>query len=49
LVFLALVICYTFRAKCSDVGLCCWLLTIKRDIVGENQAEHQELEMGVKE
>lgn len=47
--FLAILVRYGFKSKCSDVGLCCGLLTIKRDIQGENQAEHQELEMGVGE
>ena len=47
--FLAVLIRYGFKSKCSDVTLCCGCLTIKRDIKGEVEAEHMELENGVKE
>ena len=49
--FFGLVVRYGFKSKCSDVGLCCGLITIKRDIEGEIKAEHQEnqeLEFGSK-
>ena len=48
--FFGLVVRYGFKSKCSDVGLCCGLITIKRDIDGEIKAEHQEnqeLELGL--
>ena len=47
--FLAVLVRYGFKSKCSNVGLCFGLLTIQRDIQGEIQAEKNELEMGVKE
>jgi len=39
---------YSFKSKCSDVGLCCGLIHIERDIEMEIKAEQQELEAGVK-
>lgn len=47
--FLAILVRYGFKSKCTDVKLCCGLLNIKRDIESENQCERQELEMGIKE
>lgn len=40
---------YSFKSKCSDVGLCCGLINIKRDIEAEVEAERNELELGEKE
>jgi hypothetical protein len=37
--FLALVVRYGFKSKCSDVNCCFGIISIKRDIAGENQAE----------
>jgi hypothetical protein len=37
---------YAFKSKCSDVGLCCGLVHIERDIQRENEAEKNELELG---
>jgi len=39
---------YSFKSKCSDVGLCCGLIHIERDIEMEIKAEQQELEAGEK-
>jgi len=39
---------YSFKSKCSDVGLCCGLIHIERDIEMEVKAEQQELEAGEK-
>jgi hypothetical protein len=41
--FLAVLVRYGFKSKCSDVSICCGLLSIKRDIVGEVKAEQMEL------
>jgi hypothetical protein len=41
--FLAVLVRYGFKSKCSDVSLCCGLLTIRRDIQGEVKAEQIEL------
>ena len=38
---------YSFKSKCSDVGLCCGLIHIERDIEMEVKAEQAELEAGV--
>ena len=46
---IGLLIRYGFKSKCSDVALCCGLISIKRDIEAENQMEEKELEMGIKE
>jgi hypothetical protein len=39
---------YAFKSKCSDVGLCCGLIHIERDIEMEVKAEQAELDAGVK-
>lgn len=36
---------YSFKSKCSDVGLCCGLIQIKRDIEAEVESEKNELEL----
>jgi hypothetical protein len=41
--FLAVLVRYGFKSKCSDVSLCCGLLSIKRDIGGEVKTEQMEL------
>lgn len=41
--FLAVLVRYAFKSKCSDVSLCCGLLAVKRDIQGEVKAEQLEL------
>lgn len=43
---LALVVRYGFKSKCSDVGCCFGLITIKRDIAGENAAEEKQAGLG---
>jgi hypothetical protein len=45
---LGICIRYTFKSKCSDVGLCCGLVHIERDIEMEVKAEQAELDAGVK-
>lgn len=40
---LALVVKYGFKSKCSDVSLCCGLITIHRDI--DQEIEEQKLEV----
>lgn len=40
---LGVLIRYSFKSKCSDVGLCCGLIKIKRDIEAEVEAEALEL------
>ncbi len=47
--FLALVVKYGFKSKCSDVKLCCGLIRIKRDTEAENRCEEKELELGIKD
>lgn len=42
---LGVLIRYSFKSKCSDVGLCCGLIKIKRDIEAEVEAERNELEL----
>lgn len=44
--FLAVVVRYGFKSKCSDVSLCCGLLAIKRDVKEEVKAEQIELSLG---
>ncbi len=39
---LALLVKYSFKSKCSDVSLCCGLITIHRDI--NQEIEEQKLE-----
>jgi len=39
---LALLVKYSFKSKCSDVSLCCGLITIHRDI--DQEIEEQKLE-----
>jgi len=46
---LGVLIRYSFKSKCSDVGLCCGLIKIKRDIDAEVEAEKNELELSDKE
>ena len=38
----ALLIRYSFKSKCSDVSLCCGLITIHRDIEQEIQEQKME-------
>lgn len=38
----ALLIRYSFKSKCSDVSLCCGLITIHRDIEQEIQGQKME-------
>lgn len=38
-----LLIKYGFKSKCSDVSLCCGIISIKRDTEAEIKAEEQEL------
>lgn len=45
--FLAVVVRYGFKSKCSEVGLCFGMLSIKRDTNAEIRAEEKELEMGI--
>ena len=45
---LGICIRYAFKSKCSDVGLCCGLIHIERDIEMEVKAEQAELDAGVK-
>lgn len=45
---LGICIRYAFKSKCSDVGLCCGLIHIQRNIELEVQSEQQELEAGVR-
>ena len=40
---LAVVLKYSFKSKCSDVKLCCGLVTIKCDTEAEVKAEEMEL------
>ncbi len=42
---LGVLIRYSFKSKCSDVGLCCGLIKIKRDIEAEVEAERNEIEL----
>lgn len=44
--FLAILVRYSFKSKCTDVSLCCSLISIKRDIKEEIKSEKLELEMG---
>lgn len=44
---LGLLIRYSFKSKCTDVGLCFGALHIQRDIEMEIRAEQQELDAGV--
>jgi hypothetical protein len=39
---LALVVRYGFKSKCSDVSLCCGLISVKRNI--EQEIEEQKME-----
>lgn len=41
--FLAVLLKYTFKSKCSDVKICCGLISIKRDTEAEVKAEELEL------
>lgn len=41
-----LLIKVSFKSKCSDIGLCCGLIKIKRNIEAENQIEMKEIELG---
>lgn len=41
--FLGLVVKYSFKSKCVEVGLCCGCLTIKRNVDDELKAERMEL------
>jgi len=45
---LGICIRYAFKSKCSEVGLCCDLIHIERDIEMEVKAEQAELDAGVK-
>lgn len=45
--FLAVVVRYGFKSKCTEVGLCYGLLSIKRDTTAEVRAEEKELEFGI--
>jgi len=47
--FLAILVRYGFKSKCSDVSLCCGMLSIKRDTEAEIKAELNELELGRKD
>ncbi len=47
--FLAIVVRYGFKSKCSDVKLCCGLISIKRDTELENRCEEKELELGIRD
>lgn len=47
--FLAVLVRYGFKSKCSDVSIFCGLISIKRDINGEVKSEKMELEMGSKD
>lgn len=47
--FLAVIVRYALKSKCSDVSCCFGLMKIKRDTEAEIRAERQELEMGGKD
>ena len=44
---LGLIVRYTFKSKCSDLSLCCGLISVKRDTEAEVKNEQNELEMGM--
>lgn len=47
--FLALLVRYGLKSKCSDISVCFGILSIKRDTEAEVRAEEKELEMGIRE
>lgn len=42
--FLALAVRYAFKSKCSDVQICCGLISIKRDVQLEQKDEEKDIE-----
>jgi len=46
---IGLLIRYGFKSKCSDVGLCYGLITIKRDVEAELKEQELELSSGSEE
>lgn len=47
--FLGVVVRYGFKSKCSDVSICCGLLSVKRDIEAEVKEDIKEMELGHRE
>ena len=47
--FLAILVRYGFKSKCSEVSLCCGLIGVRRDIEAEVKEDMKEMELGHRE